>query len=356
ERRKLARDLHDYLAQMLIVGQMKTGMLKRERSHHSNSTALLQDLDKVFQQALVYTRTLIAELSPQSLEDSGLPEALKWLAERFEKDGLRVDVRADCAFIPLAEEQAVVVFQAVRELLFNVMKHAGVDQATVTVSLGEDDILRVAVADEGKGLPSEVLQRSAEPGHLGLVSVRERLCAMGGRVDMESRPGHGTTVTMRLPIHDKTTRRVETQTPNAVAARHEALDAARERTLIRVLLVDDHKLVRQGLRDILASDDRIRVVGEADTCEEALMLIANLVPDVVITDINLPGISGIEATKRIKKLHPQMAVIGLSVHTDEQMTRDMISAGAETLLSKECAAEELAITIVKGHDKRVTTL
>lgn len=200
ERRKLARDLHDYLAQMLAVGQMKTSMLKKQSPSHPGSATLVQDLDQVFQQALVYTRTLIAELSPPSLQDSGLPAALTWLGERFEKDGLRVEVRTDCDSVPLAEEQAVVVFQAVRELLFNVMKHAGVDRATVTLSLGHDNVLRVAVDDRGRGSPPEVLQRSAEPGHLGLVSVRERFGAMGGRVDLESLPGKGTTVTLILPL------------------------------------------------------------------------------------------------------------------------------------------------------------
>lgn len=203
ERRKLARDLHDYLAQMLVVGQMKTGMLKKQLPHNPTSAALLQDLDKVFQQALVYTRTLIAELNPPSLEDSGLLAALKWLGERFEKDGLRIDVRADCNAVPLVEEQAVVVFQAVRELLFNVMKHSGVGGATVTVTMNEDSFLRVAVADQGIGFSSDAWQRSAQPGHLGLVSVRERFRAMGGAVDVESRLGQGTTVTLVLPVTTK---------------------------------------------------------------------------------------------------------------------------------------------------------
>ncbi|MDC8450327.1 MAG: PAS domain S-box protein [Nitrospira sp.] len=348
ERRKLARELHDYLAQMLIVGQMKTSMLKKQVPPDPASTGLLQDLGTMFQEALAYTRTLIAELSPPSLEDSGLPVALKWLAERFEKDGLKVDVRVDCVSVPLPEEQSVVVFQAVRELLFNVMKHADVDQATVTVTPDQDNSLRIAVTDHGKGLSPDALQRSAQPGHLGLISVRERFHAMGGRVDVESQPGQGTTVTLRLPL----TQGAETKVLSPKLPEMQG-SALQKNAVIRVLLVDDHKPVRQGLRDVLASDDRIRVVGEAGTCEEALMRAANLVPDVVVTDINLPDMDGIEATKRFKTLHPQMVVIGLSVHTEEHMKHEMVSAGAETLLSKECAAEELTATIVKYRDERL---
>lgn len=120
-----------------------------------------------------------------------------------------------------------------------------------------------------------------------------------------------------------------------------------------MLLVDDHKLMRQELRDILAGDDRLRVVGEAGHGEEALTLAANVTPDVVVTDINLPGMSGIEAARRFKRLHPQIVVIGLSIHTEERRKREIVSACAETLLSKECAAEELIATIVKSYDKRV---
>jgi PAS domain S-box-containing protein len=355
ERRKLARELHDYLAQMLVVGQMKTGMLKKQIPPKPASTGLLQDLGKVFQEALAYTRTLIAELSPPSLEDSGLPIALKWLAERFEKDGLQVDVQVNCVSIPLPEEQSVVVFQAVRELLFNVMKHADVGQATVTVTPDQDNSLRIAVTDHGKGLSPDALQRSAQPGHLGLISVRERFRAMGGRVDVESRPGQGTTVTLVLPLaRSAETKVLSSKLPemqnSALRTQNSALP---KQAAIRVLLVDDHKSVRQGLRELLASDDRIRVVSEAGTCEEALMLAANLVPDMVVTDINLPDMDGIEATRRFKRLHPQMVVIGLSIHTEEHMKREIVSAGAETLLSKEWAAEELIATIVKCRDERL---
>ena len=355
ERRKLARDLHDYLAQMLIVGQMKMSMLKKQVPSNPASTELLQDLDKIFQQALAYTRTLLAELSPPSLQDSGLTAALKWLSERFEKDGLKVNVRADCDSVPLPEEQSVVVFQAVRELLFNVMKHADVVQATVTVALDENDVLRVAVTDQGKGLNPDALQRSTQPGHLGLISLRERFRAMGGRVDVESRPGQGTTVTLVLPLAKSAEANV--LSPQFPEMRNSALgtqdSSLPKQTAIRVLLVDDYQPVRQGLRGILASDDRIRVVGEAGNCEEALMLVANLTPDVVITDINLPDMNGIDATKRFKKLRPQMVVIGLSVHADELMKDKMISVGAETLLPKEFADEELIAAIVKSYDERL---
>ena len=198
ERQKLARDLHDYLAQMLSVGRMKMGLAKKQPELSPASVAVLQDIDAVFQQALTYTRTMIAELSPPSFRDYGLLAALKWLAERMEKDGLWVQVQTTCAQVPLSEEQAVLVFQCVRELLFNVLKHAGVSEATLRCAVDRGDV-RVAVEDRGKGMDADALTRAAEPGHLGLFAVRERMEAMGGRLEIESAPGRGTTVTVVLP-------------------------------------------------------------------------------------------------------------------------------------------------------------
>jgi CheY-like chemotaxis protein len=248
--------------------------------------------------------------------------------------------------VPLAEEQAVVVFQAVRELLFNVMKHAAVDQATVTVAL-DDEVVRVAVVDKGKGLSPDAARRSAEPGHLGLVSVRERIQAMGGRVEIESVPGQGTTVTLVLPF-------VSSAETKGVRPEFSGSDesALQQRAAVRVLLVDDHPMVRQGLRDILAAEDRIRVVGEADSCEEALMLAADVVPDVVVMDVNLPDMNGVEATKRFRRLHRHMTVIGLSFHTEPPIVRDLMEAGAETLLSKDNADQDLAATIIRSYAER----
>ncbi len=198
ERQKLSRDLHDYLAQLLVVGSMKMGSAKRQPGLTPSTVAVLQDADKMFHQALSYTRTLISDLSPPSFHEYGLMSALKWFTERIEKDGLTVDVQANAQDIPLTEEQAVMVFQCVRELLFNVLKHAGVDRAAVRCAVEEHEV-RVSVADSGRGMDADEMQRPQKPGHLGLGSVRERMESLNGRVDVVSDSGKGTTVTLVLP-------------------------------------------------------------------------------------------------------------------------------------------------------------
>lgn len=199
ERQKLARDLHDYLAQLMAVGQMKTGLLKKLPDLPPKGQDMAQDIGNVFQQALTYTRTLIGQLSPPSFREYGLPAALQWLSERMQKDGLWVEVQSDRQQVPLSEERAVPVFQCVRELLFNVLKHAGVDRATVRVAVDDQGDVRVAVEDRGKGLDPDALRRAAEPGHLGLFAVRERMEAIAGRVEFASPDGSGTVVTLVIP-------------------------------------------------------------------------------------------------------------------------------------------------------------
>jgi len=118
---------------------------------------------------------------------------------------------------------------------------------------------------------------------------------------------------------------------------------------IRVLLVDDHAMVRQGLRSYLSTYYRdIEVVGDAGSGEEALQAVHTLSPSVVVMDINMPGLNGIEATARIKQTHPHVGVVGLSMHVDEDYRRAMTTAGATALISKGAVLEDLYDAIIKS--------
>jgi DNA-binding NarL/FixJ family response regulator len=122
---------------------------------------------------------------------------------------------------------------------------------------------------------------------------------------------------------------------------------------IRVLLVDDHLVIRQVLCSFLSTYYRdIEVVGEASSGEEALQCVEMLSPSVVIMDIHLPGLNGIDATARIKHTHPHVAVVGLSMSVDEDYRRAMITAGATALISKRDrdVLQQLYDQIIKSSD------
>jgi two-component system, NarL family, response regulator NreC len=114
---------------------------------------------------------------------------------------------------------------------------------------------------------------------------------------------------------------------------------------IRILLVDDHAVVRVGLRMLLENEVGLEIVGEAGSASEALGLVTRLLPDVILMDIGLPDISGIEATRQVKRLRPEIAVVALTIHEDEEYFFKMLEAGATGYVPKRAAPEELITAI-----------
>lgn len=113
----------------------------------------------------------------------------------------------------------------------------------------------------------------------------------------------------------------------------------------RLLLVDDHAVVRSGLRMLLEGARDMDIVGEAGTAAEALAATTQLHPDVILMDIGLPDKSGIEATREIKRQFPQVAVVALTIHEDEEYFFKMLEAGACGYVPKRAAPEELLTAI-----------
>ena len=124
---------------------------------------------------------------------------------------------------------------------------------------------------------------------------------------------------------------------------------------IRVLLVDDHARVRAALRDLLESYPNLTLVGEASNGEEAVRLVKELSPSVVVMDINMPKLNGIDATIRIKTSYPHVVIVGLSVSASDAHRRAMTAAGATALISKYMAVEQLYVEIQAAINGRSTT-
>ncbi len=118
---------------------------------------------------------------------------------------------------------------------------------------------------------------------------------------------------------------------------------------IRVLLADDHAVLRAGLQALLNAEEDIEVIGEAENGQKALELVHSLEPDVVLMDVTMPGVSGLEATRRIKAAHPEIQVLALTMHDDASYLRDILKAGGSGYVLKEAASDELlsAIRAVK---------
>lgn len=121
--------------------------------------------------------------------------------------------------------------------------------------------------------------------------------------------------------------------------------------MIKVLLVDDHELVRTGIEYLLRKDSGINVVGVACSGEEAIEQAEQLEPNVIVMDIDMPGIGGIEACRKISRKHPKIKIVALSVHADGPFPNQLLTAGADGYVSKNCPPSELinaVRTVAKG--------
>jgi signal transduction histidine kinase len=342
ERKRMATELHDYLAQLLVLGKMKLSQTQAHMQNPGGPVAdTLEEIDQTLDKALDYTRTLIAELSPPVLHQFGLPMALQWLADQMKKHHLTVDVRLGRSELALSENQAILLFHSARELLINAAKHAETNKATLTLDVA-DHLLTIAVQDQGKGFKVDGLEPHQPGQHFGLFSIKERMEELGGWLRVESTPGRGTTVTLGLPF----TSTVASSTDTSGNERHVHPPPPKAAGVRRVLLVDDHAMVRQGLRAVLDAYPDLFIIGEAADGREAVSIATKRMPDVIVMDINMPRMDGIEATKQIKKAQPGTVIIAVSVNDTPQVRELMQKAGASAFVSKNEAGERLYETIM----------
>lgn len=125
-----------------------------------------------------------------------------------------------------------------------------------------------------------------------------------------------------------------------------------EKPMVKILIVDDHELVRAGLKGILAASNEYQVIGEAETGEQALLLSKKLLPDLILMDINMPGIGGLEATRKLKQTNPGIKIIVLTMHKDGPFPSNLIKAGAKGYITKDCGVKETLTAIdavMKGN-------
>ena len=122
---------------------------------------------------------------------------------------------------------------------------------------------------------------------------------------------------------------------------------------IRILLVDDHKIMRDGLRSLIEKQSEMAVVGEAENGRTAIRLTRKLKPDVIVMDINMPDLNGIDATRQITAELPSVKIVAFSMHSDRQFVAEMFKAGVSGYLLKDAAFDELARAIRTVADNQI---
>jgi CheY-like chemotaxis protein len=240
----------------------------------------------------------------------------------------------------------VLLFESVRELLLNVTKHSGVKEAEVRLAQTEDNRLQVTVSDRGKGFDAERASHGRDDGGgFGLLSIRERIGLIGGRFEIDSSPGNGARFSLIAPLRSDDKDRaasVPQREEAALSLVHLRLQPSGK---IRVMLVDDHAVMREGLARLLSQEPDFEVIGQASDGQEAVEKAEALLPEVLLMDISMPRMNGIDATRIIRQRHPSIQIIGLSLYQEEERAREMLDAGASFYLTKSGPPADLKAAI-----------
>jgi DNA-binding NarL/FixJ family response regulator/signal transduction histidine kinase len=328
KRLEWARTVHDLTAQM---------------------NKLIRDLIDV---GKVESGTLELELDSALLPDVLIGDALALMEPLAAADGVQIRCEV-AASLPAVVADRDRILQVFSNLLQNAVRFT---PAGGTVSIRGEALageVLFLVVDSGPGISLEdrprLFDRFWQARHsrrggagLGLAIAKGIVERHGGRIGVESRPGSGSTFFFTLPVAAADVsqpRPGDGRGARAPSAVEPAPDRARP--AIRVMIVDDHPLVRRGLREKLVRAGGFEVVAEATTGEEAVRMVPLSRPEIVLMDLNLPGIGGIEATRRITSGAPHVRVLALSAEPEDDVLLEVLEAGGSGFVRKASAAEDL---------------
>jgi PAS domain S-box-containing protein len=342
ERQRLAQILHDGLQQILVGAKFRLASIPRSQ----NVPKATSEVTELIDDAIETSRSLTAELSPPILMHCDLFLALEWLARWMrDKYELNINLIAQQKIEAMAQELIILLFQATRELLFNVVKHAGVKDARVEARQMDGQVV-LTIDDEGAGFNPNRLAESGRSNGMGLFGIRERLSYMGGRMEIDSAPGQGSRFKLIVPLAPVDAK-AATKSPDkpsqvsVAVSSHANNGSANSAKRTRIILVDDHLVMRQGLAGLLRIYPDFEIVGEASDGESALVLVRELKPDVVLMDIGMPGMDGVQATRILHKELPGIRIIGLSMFQEGEQQAAMREAGAADYITKSGPSEAL---------------
>lgn len=317
ERSRIAEILHDHLQQLLVGARISQELLIPDIDD-----SLKPDAERVLHlvsQSILGMRSLSSELSPPILRSGDFTGSLQWLAKwMYENQGLEVDFQCEDRIVLDRKEITVLLFQSVRELLLNVLKHSGMKYATLAMKYENGD-LRITVRDRGKGFdPEAVWANATSDQRFGLITIRERLLHLGGRFEIESTPDAGSAVSLIVSLDGEGLAEEGVKDPEreSRAKLVSEIPAGTWQTgdKVRVMIVDDHSVMRQGLSTMLGLQSDIEMVGEAPDGEQAVQLAREIVPDVILMDVSMPNMNGMEATRIIHSEFPHIRIVGLSMY------------------------------------------
>jgi len=328
ERQRVSHKLHKSVRQILdyIIEKAQTTLDLIEEDQAATAVACLAHLIDAARDASSDIDRFVLNMRdtsayPELVEGSGpgFFEALQQYVRQFSQTHeLRVtlsqpDEPADDLLTPIAQIQ---LLRIIREALLNISQHTRAHTAHVVITRAGEHIQVLITDDSGEPDPRTTGDADEQTG---LATMRQRAAAVGGTLDVRSAPGQGTHVVVHLPRREPSR---ETPLPQ-----------------MRVLLVDDHQILLEGFKDLLEHHG-VNVVGMAKDGYEAIEQARDLHPDVILMDVKMPGMSGIEATRRIKDEMPEAKVVMLTVSHEEEDLFEALRSGASGYLLKSLEPDQ----------------
>lgn len=340
-KRRVARELHDRVVQTLTAMLVELESFKHKPVGWEDVQRQLDSVQGSTREVLTSLRQLLHDLRGEESLGDTFVDAVGSLVSRFDE---KTGISARLTVLPgwpdeLTPVSSVNLYRLIEEALTNVRMHSRAQNVTVTLQPYSDAELSVAVWDDGRGVDATETRRVG----LGTIGMQERALFLGGHVRIESQPGGGTTVLAVVPI------RVRTEEPPHVLEPAQPEGPASETVAgraIRVLIADDQTLFRAGLARLLDEDPRVVVVGQAVDGGDAIKQAATLKPDVVLMDVKMPSVDGIEATRKILEADPGVKIIILTtLETDSQVIQ-VLKAGASGHVLKDSSPQAIVSGIV----------
>ena len=358
ERRRIARDLHDTTGQKIAVLSMTLDRLAKlvDAKKVDVKDALTESRDVVGKIG-EEIRTLSYLLHPPLLDECGLASAVLWYAEGFKKrSGIHLSVSIDEELVRLTTDAETALFRVLQESLTNVHRYSGSPSAEIHIFQSARKV-HLEIVDHGKGVKHGT-ERSSFAGAptlgVGIPGMRERIRQLGGQLDVEF-SNEGTRVHASLPVEASAEESVAQSTGELFRDKENFQANPRQRPDVRkrILIADDHEVMRRGVRGLVESQEEWSVCGEAIEGKEAISKTRELRPDLLILDVSMPGMSGIEAALQILKDDPSIKILFFTMHDSPQMMREISNVGAWGYVAKARAGNDLvdAVRIILDGKK-----
>ena len=322
ERALIARELHDDIGQQVALLTIELSLLGRAKLDEAGN--LLKETLSHAQDLAKSVQDLSHRVHPARLRVLGLIPALEALRDELSRNEINIRFTHEMVPTTLSGDLTSCLFRVVQEALQNALKHSKAHNVSVHLT-GRRGVLTLSIVDDGVGFDVG----AAVGKGLGLISMNERLEAVGGSLEIQSTPGGGTELTIRVPLDP----------------------VGRDTTGVRVLLVDDNDAMLDRASEVLTP--ACVIAGKVHDGNAALKAAETLRPDVIVLDISMHDMTGLEVAGHLREAGSTAALVFLTAHDDEAYERAAQALGAAGYVLKSRLASDLlpAVQGARGRQR-----